>query len=310
MSYAISPEGFALIQEHEGFRSRPEPLPSGDWVVGHGHVRVGDPGKRVTRNRAAVLLERDLAPVERLVNAKLKRRVTQSQYDALVSFAFSIGAGAFARSQVLRRVNAGEFVLAACAMEAWRKSDMSGEAQLSAALVRRRAAEKMLFLKEVSEESAPSALLRATIDRTASIAPARTPDMQHDPGRRITEVLMSEPATKAVLLAPSPQPEPTCDDEIATAHAKPVARRTESPPRARTQNDTRQHVFEPMENVGLVILLGLGLGLISLGASILFDGAGGLVEVVAAAALATPGVAIALTAAFAIRRSPPSEEPA
>jgi GH24 family phage-related lysozyme (muramidase) len=310
MSYAISPEGFALIQEHEGFRSRPEPLPSGDWVVGHGHVRPGAPGKRVTRNQAAVLLERDLAPVERLVNAKLKRRLTQSQYDALVSFAFSIGPDAFARSQVLKRVNAGEFVLAACAMEAWRKSDMSGEAQVAAALVLRRAAEKMLLLREVSEETAPSALLRATIDRTASVVPARASEMQHDPGRRITEVLMSEPATKAVLLAPPPQPQPSRDDEIATAHAKPVARRTDSSTRTCSRTNSRLHVFEPMENIGLVILLGLGLGLISLGASILFDGAGGLVEVVAAAALATPGVAIALTAAFAIRRSPPSEEPA
>lgn len=296
MSYAISTEGLALIQEHEGFRSRPAPLPDGGWVVGYGHVRTDGPGKRVTRQQATALLMQDLAPVEAVVKAKVRQPLTQSQFDALASFAFSIGVDAFARSQVVRQLNRGDFVLAACAMEAWRKSETSGE--VSAALLRRRAAEKSLFLKDLPQETAPSAMLRAKLDR-AALAPAsaRKP---RDPGQRITEILMSEPATKAVLMSEPvvAQPEPV--EEIVTAHAKPVARKTQPP----QQEQSRAASDERTESFGLFVLLGIGLALISIGATLLFEGGGRLIEVIAATALAAPGVAISLTAAFALRRGP------
>lgn len=237
MTYSISAEGLALIQRHEGFRAEPAQLPDGNWVVGYGHVRVGCPGEPLSPDEAAQLLIMDAAPVERLVNARVTATLSQAQFDALVSFAFSVGAEAFEQSQVLRRVNAGDFIAAACAMDAWRKSDVGGELEVVDALVRRRAAEKALFMKDIEVEATPSVFARAKLDHAASIlgapvkyapAPAVGSVAVAQPARdlaeRLTEILKSEPQTDVLLLT-QVVPSDVCEEgEIVTAHAKPVAR--------------------------------------------------------------------------------------
>ncbi len=238
MTNAISAHGLALIQELEGFQAEPKQLPTGGWVVGYSHVRDTEPGDAVNENDAAELLTSDLAPFENLVNTLVTQPLTQTQFDALVSFAFSVGAEAFGRSQVLRRVNASDYVSAACAMDAWRKSEVSGELVIIDALVRRRTTEKALFLKELPKVAAPSVFVRPQLDHAASIlgAPvtyAATPEVgsiapaqpKPEPTERLVEILKSEPATEALLLTQVVAPEATEDDgEIFTAHAKPVAR--------------------------------------------------------------------------------------
>src|SRR5262245_30853631 len=120
--HTLSAEGFALIKQFEGFRSAPAKLHDGGWIVGHSHVRMAEPGEAVTAEQAEEHLRLDLAPVERFVRASVTVELNQGQYDALVSFCFSIGEAAFGKSDVLRKVNAGQVVPAACAMDAWRKS--------------------------------------------------------------------------------------------------------------------------------------------------------------------------------------------
>ncbi len=239
MTYSISAEGLALIQSHEGFRAEPAQLPDGNWVVGYSHVRIGHAGEQLSQDEAAQLLVMDAAPIERLVNARVTASLTQSQFDALVSFAFSVGAEAFEQSQTLRRANAGDFIAAACAMDAWRKSDVGGELEVVDALVRRRAAEKALFMKDIEIEAAPSVFVRAKLDHAASIlgAPvkyATAPAVGSIPvaqpvqvlAARLTEILKSEPQTEALLLTQVAPDEIFAEDEgeIVTAHAKPVAR--------------------------------------------------------------------------------------
>jgi GH24 family phage-related lysozyme (muramidase) len=242
MTYALSSEGLALIQNHEGFRAEPAQLPDGNWVVGYSHVRVGGAGTAINESEAADLLVMDVAPFERLVNASVTQPLNQGQFDALVSFSFSIGAEPFAQSQVLRRVNTGEFVAAACAMDAWRKSDVSGETEIVDALVRRRAAEKALFLKDLQHEPAPSVFVRAKLDHAASIlgAPvkyASAPAVgsvavavaKPDNVVVLREILKSEPATEALLLTQVVANDvEEVEEEIVTAHAKPVARPLEN----------------------------------------------------------------------------------
>lgn len=252
MTNAISSEGLALIQEYEGFRAEPTQLPDGAWVVGFGHVRIGEAGANVTEAEAAELLALDLAPVERLINTEVKQPLSQAQFDALVSFAFSVGAEAFDKCQVLRRANTGEWVAAACAMDAWRKSDVTGELEIIEALVRRRAAEKALFLKGSPHDATPSVFMRAKLDHAASIlgapikyAPAPAvgsiPVVQPkaEAAERIVEILKSEPATEALLLT-----QVVTDDEeveeITTAHAKPVARTLEEGRRALWREEQKQ----------------------------------------------------------------------
>ena len=306
MTQAISPKGLALVREFEGFCAEPAPLPGGSWVVGYGHVRVGEAGADVSEAEAAHLLALDLAPYERLVNSTVTKPLSQSQFDALVSFALSVGADAFVKSQVVRRVNAGDFVSAACAMDAWRKCVVKGEAEVIEALVVRRAAEKALFLEGLPHDVAPSALMRAKLDHAASVlgapikyAPApkaaprkrtRKPSVKPDNVVLLTQILRSEPATNAVLSSPVVAFEEDADAvEITTAHAKPVARPLDRAREAVRRSQAEQQLSRVLRlplpwlrrgeltidlskgagNISLLALLLFGLGLMLLGGSML-----------------------------------------
>jgi len=347
MTNAISAHGLALIQELEGFQAEPKQLPTGGWVVGYSHVRAEEPGEAVNENDATELLTQDLASYENLVNTLVTQPLTQTQFDALVSFAFSVGAEAFGKSQVLRRVNASDYVSAACAMDAWRKSDVSGELVIIDALVRRRTAEKALFLKELPQAAAPSVFVRPQLDHAAAILGAPVtylqapevgtiapPAPKADPAVRLTEILKSEPQTELVLTqVVAHDPVDESDDEIFTAHAKPVARydfepriaprRSEQPkaskpwfslpkPSVSDGADNRIHNMRKAANVklpsfetlGLAALMLFGLGLIATGVSLLITGVGEVSEYAGAAALCTPGLAAVLMAAYGLWRAP------
>jgi len=329
MTYAISPAGLALIQDAEGFRAEPTRLPDGAWVVGYGHVRA-EAGGAVTQAEAMDLLVIDVAPVERMVNANVTARLVQSQFDALVSFAFSVGAEAFVQSQVLRRVNNAEHVAAACALDAWRKAEVDGALEVVDALVRRRAAEKALYLKGTPVTPAPSAFLRAKLDYAASVlgapvayapAPAvetaRAVQSKPDACVRLAEILKSEPATEALLLTQVVPVDVEDDEEIATAHAKPVAREltnddaTQPSPELRLTRlsfvkAARPRLLDfskPFETVGLIALMLFGAGVTLVGASVAFGGAEDMLMVVAAAALIVPGLAAVATGGWALTRA-------
>ena len=323
---SVSDAGLALIQDAEGFRAEPGQLPNGAWVVGHGHVRA-EAGQPVNEAEAANLLAMDLAPFERLVNEQVTQSLKQSQFDALVSFAFSVGADAFVQSQVFRRANAGDFIAAACAMDAWRKSDVSGELEVVDALVRRRSAEKAMFLKDMAHAAAPSAFLRAKLDHAASVlgapikfapapavgsVPVVTP--KGDTTAQLAAVLKSEPATDTLLLTQVVSDAVGDEGEIVTAHTKPVARKIdvsgEQPVdrRVRTGSPFSWSQFRLMssqrsfENFGLAILMLFGLVLVGVGASMLLEGHADGVAILGASALCAPGIAAVLLATFGFVR--------
>jgi lysozyme len=55
------------------------------------------------------LLEQDLEGAEKAVNAAVNVRLTQNQFDALVSFVFNVGNGAFLGSTLLKVLNQAEY---------------------------------------------------------------------------------------------------------------------------------------------------------------------------------------------------------
>ncbi len=331
MTNAISAHGLALIQELEGLQAEPKQLPTGGWVVGYSHIRAQEPGDAVNENDARDLLMQDLVSFEELVNTRVTQPLTQTQFDALVSFAFSVGAEAFGKSQTLRRINAGDYVSAACAMDAWRKSDVSGELVIVDALVRRRTTEKALFLKDLPYAAAPSVFVRPQLGHAASILGAPVaylplpevgtiapPAPKPEPGERLTEILKSEPQTELVLTQVVPDDvEDQGDDEITTAHAKPVARYDFEPRIAPRRDEAKSQKpwfafmappasvkFPTFETLGLAALMLFGLGLIATGVSLLMTGIGEVAEYAGAAALCTPGFAAVLMSAYGLWRAP------
>ncbi|MFI4975827.1 MAG: lysozyme [Caulobacterales bacterium] len=161
----VSRAAVELIEAFEGYRAQAAQLPSGRWTIGYGHTRSAREGAKVSEREAEALLLYDLIAVSHAVNEHVYTPLTQNQFDALVSFAFNIGVENFQRSATRRRLNEGRMLEAALAMELWRKSDLEGQRIVVDALVRRRAAEKALFLKPTDGwVPAPTPVLPPHID--------------------------------------------------------------------------------------------------------------------------------------------------
>jgi lysozyme len=101
----------------------------------------------VTQREAEALLYYDLSKAALEVEARCFAPLSTAQFEALTAFAFNIGHENFRTSAVLALVNEGRLLEAAEAMEAWRQADVEGRRLVMDALVRRRAAEKALFLQ-------------------------------------------------------------------------------------------------------------------------------------------------------------------
>lgn len=161
----ISPAGLQLIKSFEGFRETAVRLPDGRWTIGYGHVRTAREGLTITPKDADELLLYDLKSIENAVSNMIYAPLMQGQFDALVSLAFNISLGQLRDSDIVRLLNSGDYLGAANAFDLWRKARLHGRVIVVDALVRRRAAEKTLFLQHPSgPPSAPTPMVTPEMD--------------------------------------------------------------------------------------------------------------------------------------------------
>jgi lysozyme len=103
-----------FIKNHEGFVEKIYSDTGENPTIGYGHrVVAGETFASLTEEEAYALLLEDIAKHEKCIHQVVTVPLTQSQYDALVSFVFNIGCSAFKTSSVLRHLNAGEYEEAA-----------------------------------------------------------------------------------------------------------------------------------------------------------------------------------------------------
>lgn len=141
----ISQKGIELIKSFEGLYTSAYLDPVGIWTIGYGHTGSDVwQGKVITNEMAENLLHSDLNRFESGVNDLVKVPLTQSQYDALVSFAFNCGLGAFGSSDLLAKLNRKDYQGASNEFGRW----VHGGGVVLQGLVRRRQAEKQLFDSE------------------------------------------------------------------------------------------------------------------------------------------------------------------
>lgn len=131
----------ALVREFESCRLEAYRCPAGIPTIGYGHTRGVKMGDRCSVQQADVWLTEDMQDAEAAVASLVKKPLTQSQFDALVSFTFNLGAGRLAESTLLVLLNRGNYAGAAAQFQRWDKS----KGVTLAGLVRRRKAEAELF---------------------------------------------------------------------------------------------------------------------------------------------------------------------
>lgn len=139
----LSPAGEAFIKDKEQFRANKYPDGRGHYSIGYGHqIQPGESfAQPITQLEADDLFDLDSARSAQGVSDALKVQVSQDQFDALVSLAYTIGLGAFAGSTLLRLLNAGDFAGAAAQFPAW----INSSGHVNNGLVLRRSAEQSLF---------------------------------------------------------------------------------------------------------------------------------------------------------------------
>ena len=143
----ISDTGLKLIKAFEGYRPVDREMVTGQRIVGYGHRLYSEDAVMMNKSEAEAVLRTDLEPFEDMINSEVHAPMSQSQFDALCSFSYNIGPKAFLKSDTLRALNNGRPLDAANGLDVWRKSEIAGKTYVVDALMRRRTAEKALFLR-------------------------------------------------------------------------------------------------------------------------------------------------------------------
>jgi len=152
----MNSNGLALLKRWEGLRLSAYQDSGGIWTIGYGHTSNAGPpavtkGLTITWEKAEEILANDLKKFEDSVRFLVKVPINSNQFDALVSLCYNIGAGAFSRSTVLKRLNEKDYNGAANAFLMWTKITRNDGTKITLqGLVNRRLDERKLFLSKVS----------------------------------------------------------------------------------------------------------------------------------------------------------------
>jgi len=146
----LSATGAALIQAFEGLELVAYKCSAGVWTQGWGHTgKDVIPGSKITLEQAQLWFAADVAKFEQGVwNASkgFAKALTQNQFDALVSFAYNLGLGAYQTSSLRKFLALGETVKASAEFLKWDKARVPSKGLTAVAgLTRRRKAEQELF---------------------------------------------------------------------------------------------------------------------------------------------------------------------
>lgn len=133
----MSDHGRNLLMQWEGFRTKVYDDGAGYLTIGVGHALTatekvsgkldidGAPvsfADGISEEQVQSLLSSDLKVYELALNEAITTDLTQNQFDALVSFCFNVGVGAFRSSTVLKDVNGGNLADVPGALRMWDKA--------------------------------------------------------------------------------------------------------------------------------------------------------------------------------------------
>jgi len=117
-----SPQGLQALILREGKRNKAYKDTKGIWTIGVGHTgpEVKE-GLVWTDAQVMEALAKDITTAENCINSNVKVELKQNQFDALASFIFNVGVGAFKSSTMLRMINVKDFAGATLQFDRWHK---------------------------------------------------------------------------------------------------------------------------------------------------------------------------------------------
>lgn len=138
----ISDIGIKLIKYFEGYSSTKYVCVGGYSTIGYGHkLKQSESYEVVDILQAENILNQDLIEVCRGINSMTYPKLLQNQYDAIVSFVFNLGLGAYQRSTLRAKINREEHDLIPHELKKW----VYVGAKKSRGLIKRRYIESLIY---------------------------------------------------------------------------------------------------------------------------------------------------------------------
>lgn len=101
----LSDYALQRLKEEELLRLESYKCAGGKWTIGYGHTRGVREGQKIDKETANKLLQEDVEYVEKfLAKEPYAEDITQSQWDALVSFIFNLGIGNYESSTLRKKI--------------------------------------------------------------------------------------------------------------------------------------------------------------------------------------------------------------
>lgn len=151
--YQHSPEGEEQLVLAEGIKLKAYKDTAGIWTIGIGSTRYFDKpgaprvkqGDVITEEYAYFLMRYEVSRMWAQVEEAIRVPLEQWQVDALISFVYNVGVGAFLRSTMLRMINAEDFNGAELQFGRWNKETVNGALRVVDGLTNRRQIESDMF---------------------------------------------------------------------------------------------------------------------------------------------------------------------
>ena len=115
----VTTAAITSIAFYEGFRADAYKDVTGIPTIGYGQTKNVKMGDRITPERALLQLQASAAEHAKGMAKCIKVPVTQGEFDAYTSFTYNVGVGAFCRSTLNKKLNAGDYAGACKELLKW-----------------------------------------------------------------------------------------------------------------------------------------------------------------------------------------------
>jgi lysozyme len=117
----LSAAGFVGIALNEGYSDKAIiPVPGDVPTIGFGTTEGVKPGDTTTPPKALARALQDVSQYEGAIKRCVTAPLHQHEYDSFVDLAYNVGPGAFCRSALVKKLNAGDYAGACAEILRWR----------------------------------------------------------------------------------------------------------------------------------------------------------------------------------------------